>query len=190
MPLSPELAHLLRPCHVKRAAHDSGPRRPTQVRHVVIHSAEGSTASSVARYFATTAQASTQLVVDDADCYRCVPDLVIPWGAPGVNTSGLHIEHCGYARWSREEWLRHEPMLRRSAAKAARWCWLFRIPRRWLTVEELAAGRAGFCTHADATAAFPPNDGHRDPGPGFPKSRYLELVRSFYRELAAERASA
>jgi hypothetical protein len=190
MALSPALRRYLRPCKRRRARHDSGPRQARWLRHVVIHSTEGGTAASVAAFFATSAQASTQLVVDDRECYRCVPDLVIPWGAPGVNRDGLHIEHCGFARWSRAEWLRHLPTLERSAAKAARWAWQYRIPRRWLTVAELRAGRAGFCTHVDATRAFPGNSGHTDPGDGFPKDVYLALVRRFYRELAAERAGA
>lgn len=177
----------MRPCKPLRARHDSGPRRATDVRLVVVHSTEGGTAESVARYFHTTAQASTQLVVDDAECYRCVPDLVIPWGAPGANRSGLHVEHCGYARWSREEWLEHEPMLRLSAAKCARWCYHFRIPRRWLTVEQLKAGKRGFCTHADASKAFPPNAGHHDPGSGFPKALFMQYVRRAYAELIATR---
>jgi hypothetical protein len=186
--MTPALRRYLRSCKRRRAKHDSGPRRASSVRHVVIHSTEGGTAASVAAFFATTARASTQLVVDDRECYRMVPDLVIPWGAPGVNSSGLHIEHCGFARWSREQWIAHMPTLERSAAKAARWCWIFKIPRRWLSVAELRAGRAGFCTHVDATRAFPGSSGHWDPGPGFPKDVYLALVRRFYREIAEERA--
>lgn len=154
----------------------------------MIHSTEGGTAKSVAAYFATSAQASTQIVVDDRECYRCVPDLVVPWGAPGVNTSGLHVEHCGFARWTRDEWLDHLPTLERSAAKVARWCWTFAIPRRYLDVAELRAGKAGIVTHATASAAFPPNAGHSDPGPGFPRDVHLALVRRFYRELASSRA--
>jgi hypothetical protein len=119
-----------------------------------------------------------------------VPDLVVPWGAPGINRSGLHVEHAAYARWSRAEWLAHEPMLRRSAAKVARWCWLYRIPRRWVGADELRAGRAGLTRHLDATQAFPPNGGHTDPGLGFPLDLYLSLVRTFYRELASDRAAA
>lgn len=186
--LPPELARLLKPCKRKRAKHDSGPRQASWVRHVVIHSTEGGTAASVAAFFATSAQASTHLVIDDLECYRCVPDLVIPWGAPGVNRTGLHIEHCGFARWTRADWLRHRPMLERSAAKAALWCWSYRIPRRWVTVAALKAGGAGLLTHADASQAFPPNGGHTDPGGGFPRDLYLELVQRYYRELTASRA--
>ena len=128
-------------CKRRRAKHDSGPPNASAIRHVVVHATEGGTAASVAAFFATTARASTQLVVDDLECYRCVPDLVIPWGAPGVNTSGLHVENCGFARWTRETWLEHDAMLLRSAAKAALWCWTFGIPRRWLTVTQLREGR-------------------------------------------------
>jgi hypothetical protein len=178
------------PCKQWRAANDSGARRPSAIGLVVIHSTEGGTAPSVAAYFArATTRASTQLVVDDLACYRCVPDLVIPWGAPGVNRRGLHIEHCGYARWTREQWLAHDRTLERSAAKAARWCWLYRIPRRWLSLAELKAGRKGFCTHAQASKAFPPNAGHHDPGSGFPRDVYMQLVRKHYKALADERAA-
>lgn len=174
-------------CRPLRAANDSGPRRASAIRLVVLHSTEGGTAASVARYFATTAQASTQLVVDDAECYRCVPDLVIPWGAPGVNRSGLHIEHAGYARWTREEWLAHLPTLELSAEHAARWCWQYRIPRRWVGPLGLKLRRRGLTRHVDASKAFPPNGGHTDPGEGFPRDVYLRLVKDAYSALVAER---
>ena len=173
------------PCNPRyRAAHDSGPRGRSAIRHIVIHDTEGGTARSVAAFFASTAQASTQLVVDDHECYRCVPDLVIPWGAPGVNTSGLHIEHCGFAHWDRDEWLRHRPMLKRSAGHAAAWCLRYGIPRRWVGPLGLKLKRKGFTTHADASRAFTPG-GHTDPGPGFPKDLYMALVKSEYARLRA-----
>ena len=177
-------------CRRRRAKHDSGRRKPSAIHHVVVHSTEGGTAASVAAFFATTARASTQLVVDDLECYRCVPDLVVPWGAPGVNTTGLHVEHCGFARWTREIWLAHDPTLRRSAAKAARWCWTFGIPRRWLTVSELRAGKSGFCRHSDASRAFPTDDPHSDPGPGFPRDLYLDYVDAYYHEIRSARETA
>ena len=179
----------MKTCKRRRARWDSGPRPPGWVRHVVIHSTEGGTAASVAADFATRPRergASTQLVIDDKECYRCVPDLVIPWGAPGVNRSGLHIEHCGFAAWLRGEWLLHSPMLHDSAEKAALWCWLYHIPRRWLTVNELRAGKAGFCRHVDASRAFI-GSGHTDPGAGFPGEAYLRLVKQFYKQIVEER---
>jgi N-acetylmuramoyl-L-alanine amidase len=169
-------------CTPLRAAHDSGPRRASDIRLVVVHSTEGGTARSVAEFFHTTAQASTQLVVDDRECYRCVPDLVIPWGAPGVNTSGLHIEHCGYAHYSRHEWMGHLAMLKLSAEHAARWCWQYGIPRRWVSPLGLKLRRKGFTRHMDASAAFTPG-GHSDPGPGFPRDTYMELVKAEYAKI-------
>jgi hypothetical protein len=130
------------------------------------------------------------LVVDEVECYRCVPDLVIPWGAPGVNATGLHIEHCGFARWPRATWLAHDATLLRSAAKAALWCWMFGVPRRWLTVGELRAGEPGFCRHSDASRAFPRGDPHSDPGPGFPRDVYLTYVDAYYAEIRAARETA
>jgi hypothetical protein len=173
--LTPKQA--LRVCRVRRARHDSGPRRKSRIKWVVLHSTEGGTAESVARFFATTAQASTHLVVDDKECWRMVPDLVIPWGAPGVNTGGLHIEQCGYARWTRAEWLAHGHTLDRSAAKAARWCHMYGIPLRWVGPVGLRLGRKGITTHADASKAFK-KGGHWDPGAGFPKDVWMARAKA------------
>ena len=173
------------PCKQRRAKHDSGPRRASQIRHIVIHSTEGGTAASVAAFFATTAEASTQLVVDDRECYRCVPDLVIPWGAKGANTSGLHIETCGFARWSLQEWMRHRATLDRSAYKAAVWCFTFGIPVRRLTNAELRAGtRKGFVSHAQCFQEFG-GSVRTDPGAGYPWDFYLGRVRFHLREIRA-----
>ena len=66
------------PSKLKRAAHDSGPRQVSSIDLVVIHSTEGGTAASVAAMFSLeSAIASTHLVVDDDECFRMVPDLVI-----------------------------------------------------------------------------------------------------------------
>ena len=125
------------------------------------------TAEAVARYFARPdVEASTQLAVDRDSCVRMLPDLVIP-GASGANHDGLHVEICGWASWSRARWLEsgNLPMLERAAAKTARWCWLYGIPRRWLSVDELRADRRGMTTHVDVNHAFGRGD-HWDLGRG------------------------
>jgi hypothetical protein len=170
-------------CLFLRASRDSGERRPEQIKHVVIHSTEGGTAAGVASMFhSKNAKASTHLVVDDRECWRMLHDLVIPWGATGANTSGLHIEHCGYASWSREEWLLHTVELRRSAYRAARWCRAYRIPRRFIGKYRLKLGWKGFVTHKTVSDTFP-GSGHWDPGNGFPKDVYMSFVKEYYREL-------
>ena len=143
-------------CKRKRAAHDSGPRKARSIRLVVIHSAESPSASEVASFFArASTKASTQLAVDQLECWRMLPDLVIPWGASGANHDGLHVEICGYAKWSRAEWLERERMLRRSAWRVAKWCWLFGISARWLTDSQLASGSTrGLTTHVQVNRVF------------------------------------
>ena len=66
----------------------------------------------------------------------------------------------------------------------------FGIPRRWLTVTELRAGKAGLCRHVDASLAFPTRDPHTDPGEGFPLDVYLRHVRAQYAEIRAARADS
>jgi hypothetical protein len=161
------------PCKAKRAKNDSGPRKASSIRLVVIHSAEGSSAAGVANYFAGTAQASTQLAADDKECWRMLPDLVIPWGAPGA--------------WTRMEWFAHEAMLRRSAYKAAKWCWLYGISPRWLSDKQLANGTArGLVTHVQVSKVFKKSS-HWDPGDGFPKVVFLEWVKEYLAEIKAAR---
>ncbi len=169
------------------AAHDSGLRDPRTIKWVVVHSTEGGTAKSVAQMFShASASASTHLVVDDLDCYRMLDDKHIPWGAPGANTYGYHIEHCGFAKWSRAEWLAHDPTLRRGAYKAAIRCVAYGIPVRWVGKIGLKLGRKGLTTHKDCSDAFAPG-GHYDPGPAFPKDVYLSYVKAYAAELEAPR---
>lgn len=166
-----------------RAKHNSGPRKAKSIRLVVIHSAEGSTALGVANFFATSAQASTQLAVDDHGCFRMLGDLTIPWGAPGANLDGLHVEICGFAHWDEAEWLRHAAMLERTAYKVAKWCWRYAIPVRWLSDKQLANGTAhGLTTHAQVSRVFKKSD-HTDPGPNFPRRHFLRLVDTYLAEI-------
>jgi hypothetical protein len=178
-----------------RAAHDSGPRRAKDIKWAVIHTAEAAdlsgadnTAEGVANFFANpSTQASTQLAVDRDSCVRMLPDLVIPWGASGANTNGVHVEICGRAAWTREQWLANNlhPMLERTAFKVAMWCYHYAIPTAWVTSAGLKAGRKGLTTHKDVNDAFGKGS-HWDPGPGFPKDTFLALVK---KHLAAIKAS-
>jgi N-acetylmuramoyl-L-alanine amidase len=178
-----------------RAANDSGARKATSIRLIVIHSAEAAdsfggdtSAEGVANYFSrSSTKASTQLAVDRDSCVRMLPDLVIPWGAKGANSDGLHVENCGYAKWTKAEWLKRTTLLRRSAAKCAMWAWRYNIPCRWLSVAQVKAGRAkGFTTHKDVNDAFK-GGSHWDPGPGFPRTEFMEWVRGYYKEIKEAR---
>lgn len=169
-----------------RAVRTSGTRDPKTIKWIVVHDTEGGSAKGVALMFAAeSAVASTHLVVDELECYRMLEDNDIPWGAPGANTYGYHIEHVGWARWPREEWLAHETTLRRGAFKAAIRCVRYGIPVRWVGKWGLKLGRKGLTTHADCSAAFKPG-GHTDPGVSFPKDIYLAYVKEYVAELQAK----
>jgi hypothetical protein len=164
------------------AVHSSGPRAARLVRYIVLHDTEGPTAKGAAEYFTTQASGgSSNLVVDDTECYRVLSDLVIPWGAPPLNTSGFHIEQAGYATWTRTQWLTHMQTIDRAAYKAALRCESFKIPPRVLTVAELRADfalhepRGGIVTHATVSAAFHDST-HTDPGPGYPLDMFLRRL--------------
>jgi hypothetical protein len=171
-----------------RARHDGGYRSSSSIDYIVIHDAEGASAQAVARYGATTARVvSWHVVCDDEILIRCLPDLVIAWAAPPLNTHGLQLELCGYARWSKLTWYLHQGTLKRGAWQVARWCRQYGIPARWLTNAELADGkREGIVTHAQVSAVFSKSD-HTDPGKNFPQRYFMYLVRRRVRWL--EKAS-
>lgn len=147
------------------AAHTSGPR-PAPPTLVVVHCTEGATAEGAARWFANPRSAgSAHLVVDDHEVWRCVDDMVIAWHAVGHNTIGLGLEIAGFARWTRDEWMGHQPRLVEAARIHAGWNRMYGIP----LVESTTRG---YHSHA----GLPGND-HWDPGSGFPWDFYLNQVR-------------
>lgn len=149
------------------AAHNSGPR-PARPTMVIVHCTEGPTAEGAARWFANPASAgSAQVVVDDAEVWRCVDDMTVAWHAIGFNTVGLGLEIAGFTAWTRDDWLAHQPRLVEAARIHAGWNRCFGIP----LVESLTNG---YHSHR----GLPGND-HTDPGLGFPWDFYLDQVKLF-----------
>lgn len=164
------------------ASRESGTRRPAEVLWIVLHSTEGGTAASTARYFnGPNATGSAHLVVDDSSCYRCLRNDEIPWAAPGANRNGFHIEQCGFAHYSPAEWYEHVPMLQRASYKTALHCDLFGIPPIFRTAAEIERTVPGVTTHAECTKAF--GGDHTDPGKGWPRDLFMVLVRGYLAEL-------
>jgi N-acetylmuramoyl-L-alanine amidase len=160
----------------------SGTRALSQILWIVLHDEEAPTAEAAARYFkSATASGSAHLCVDDKECFRCLPDTAIPWGAPGANTNGFHIEQAGYARWSSVIWRSHLRTLKLAAYKTAYHCHEFGIPARFVGADGLRARRRGITTHRKCGKAF--GGSHRDPGYGWPGPLFMALVRRYLKAM-------
>lgn len=171
------------PCNSTYHAVKSSGRRPLSVIDLhVIHCTQSSgRALGVARYFTTSnAGGSTQSVNDDNECYRCLRDDQIPWGAPGANYHGLHYEQVGFVTWSKFLWSRtHRRTIARTAWKVARDLKRYGNRPVWLTEEKLRAGeRRGITDHATCSKVF--GGDHTDPGPNWPRALFMSLVKTFY----------
>ena len=139
----------------------------------------GTTAESVARYLANPAvQASAHWCVDNNSRVRGVYDRNSAWAMPPVNGRSLNIELAGYARQTAKEWNDEysQALLRNAAVCAARWCYKYDIPARHLTSSQIHEMNKGIVGHADVNAVFHASD-HWDPGPNFPWSNFLVMVR-------------
>lgn len=170
------------------AYHKSGSRPVKDIIWIVLHSTEGGTsAGNIARYFQSPKSGgSAHLVIDDNACYRCLRNTDIPWGAPGANEQGFHIEQVAYAAWTQKQWLAHEHMLERVAFKMAYHAHLFSIPLRFVDAAGLKRGVKGVTTHAEVSKAFPNNVGnHHDPGTGYPMGYVLALAKKYLAEIKA-----
>ncbi len=168
-------------CHTDFTAyHQSGTRPNSAVHLIVLHSTEGGgTARDVAHYFTSpNSGGSAHLVIDDTSCYRCLANTVVPWGAPGANVDGFHVEQVGYAAWTTDMWLAHPGMLERVAYIVH--SHVFSIPITFVKASGLQGGRHGVTTHAEVSKAFPNDAGnHHDPGTGYPLEHVLTLARNF-----------
>jgi N-acetyl-anhydromuramyl-L-alanine amidase AmpD len=152
---------------------------------VVIHTAEypelPESAEWVANYFAKPGapKASAHYMVDASEVIQGVWDKDVAWAAPGANHNGIQIEHAGYAKQTKKDWSDDysKRMLARSAKLTARLCRKHNIPVRWVSPSQLRAGRRGLTSHANVSAAFK-RSSHWDPGPNFPVTVYLRLVKA------------
>lgn len=180
---------LTRSCSTRyRARRSSGTRKLATIELGVVHCTQGPTAKGAAAWFANTrSRGSAHVVADAVECYRTLPASVIPWGAPGVNVNGWHLELAGYAQWSRAEWLRHRGTLERGAYKLAQ-NGAGRFPMRFLTDRELAAvlkrssgRRRGIVSHRQVSRVF--GGTHTDPGAHFPWDVFMGYARKFEQQL-------
>lgn len=172
-------------------AYKSSARGTRPVRLLAVHTAEGArTARSLAAFFARDdVQASSHVGIDSDETLQYVPYGRAAWTLRSGNPISDNAELCGFARWTRAQWLSDKPvdkvasprrMLRRCSAWIAARCVARGIDVRKLTVVQLAKGEWGVIAHDDWTKAMA--DGtHWDPGPGFPWDVVIDDARAIAR---------
>lgn len=146
-----------------------------RVRLVVLHTSEGArTVDALAAFLRRDGiNASYHGAVDDTRYEAYVNYSRAAWALRNGNQESDNLCLCGFASWSREEWLRHTRMLDLTAAWIADRCAARGVPVRLLTPAEVAAALrddkhpGGVCDHDRYTRGT--RDGtHWDVGPNFP----------------------
>ena len=175
--------------HDFHAVHDSGVRDVHAIRYIVLHDGEVAdgdhAAEIIGRIFENPgAGGSSHYGADNNSVQQYLSLDRIAWGAPPLNTAGIHVEQAGLARYSRQDWLAgYIPMLLRVAELLA---WLYQhygVPLVHLSERELRAlgpdpkRPAGIVTHAQVTEVFKQSD-HTDPGAGYPLDMVLQAARA------------
>lgn len=149
---------------------NSSSRNGTHVIWVTVHTAEGiRTASDLKAFFEHSTNSSAHAVADDSTLLdNLVPYDRAAWTLRNGNSRSDNLELCGFAAWSRDEWItNHQGMLNNAAAWVRARCLARGIPIVHIGPADVKAGRAGVIGHVDYTNGT--GDGtHWDPGPGFP----------------------
>ena len=145
-------------------------------------SSQPDVAGGTARYFTDpNSGGSAHTVSDTSRLLRCVAENMVAWHAP-PNDNSLGNEIAGQAWYTREQWLSSDVRMawercaHEEAAQARRWD----VPVRKLTVDEVRAGKRGFCGHVDKSQAFGQSD-HTDPGPNFPWDIFMDRALFYFR---------
>jgi hypothetical protein len=135
-----------------------------------VHTAEGiRKASDLKAFFDRSTNSSAHAVADD----DTLLDALVPydraaWTLRNGNEESDNLELCGWASWTRAEWLdNHMGMVNNAALWVRRRCQARGIPIVKLSAADVHARKPGVIGHVDYTNGT--GDGtHWDPGPGFP----------------------
>jgi hypothetical protein len=149
---------------------NSSSRSGARVLWVVVHTAEGiRKASDLKAFFERSTNSSSHAVADDVTLLdNLVPYDRAAWTLRNGNSRSDNLELCGFANWSRAEWLNnHQGMLNNAAAWIRSRCLSRGIPIHKIDAAAVGRNEAGVIGHVDYTNGK--HDGsHWDPGPGFP----------------------
>ena len=142
-------------------------REAKQVDWLVLHTAEGAISEvNLGGFFSRNSAGSSQAGIGQRGGYASYVNYADTcWAGPPLNQEADHLEICGFAKWTRAEWLRQKPMLETVAEWIAWRCAVRSIPIRY--VARPTAGTSGVTGHVDINRVYHDSD-HWDPGPNFP----------------------
>lgn len=156
----------------------SSSRNGAKITKIVGHTAEGArTKESLFRYFdQPDVMASSHSGIDADGVAYWVPRARAAWTLRNGNPYSVNAEICGFARWTRAQWLstgtvdgckNPRKMIRNFAAWIVGEAKALGIPLHRLSVSEWRQGNKGYADHDTYTKAT--GDGsHWDVGKGFP----------------------
>lgn len=152
-------------------------RNGAKVIWVAIHTTEGiMDANDLGYYWQRITNGSSHAGCDSTKTKTYVDTAYASWTLLNGNSRSVNMEICGWAKWTREEWLGpHRGRLVQAANWARQMCDKFGIPKRYIGAAGVAKGEAGIIGHVDYTNGA--KDGnHWDPGPGFPWDVFIKIV--------------
>jgi len=157
-------------------AYKSSPRGSSPVYMIAVHTAEGAkTAEALGNYFwRDDVQASSHVGIDDTKTLAYVPYDRAAWTIREANPVTDNAELCGFAAWTRDEWInQHAGVLHQLADWIRSRCQARGIPTNKLVPVQIGYQVWGVIGHADWTygssGLLGYQDGsHTDPGTNFP----------------------
>lgn len=155
----------------------SSARGGARVIWVALHTAEGSRrASDLYAFFDRGQNASSHVGIDSTGFYDWVPRERYAWTLLNGNPISVNAEICGFARWTRAQWLstgvvdgcvNPRAMVRNAAMWAKRECEALGIPKQYIGTNGVRNRQAGIIIHWDYSRGTGNGD-HWDTGENFP----------------------
>ena len=167
-----------------QAPNHGGQYRAGQPTIIVIHSLEAPARRGLAYSLATgwlqNQEVSPHSMTDPGETVDVLTLDTIGWQCGNGNQVSIGLEVTGYAAWSFDEWTTGDAFaaVRLDAKRAAEVAKAEGIPLRWLSLQQIRSGEAGFCTHADVSATLGGTN-HTDPGTGFPYAIFMQMVQQW-----------
>lgn len=153
-------------------------RGGAKVRLIVLHTAEGATTiEELGNFFAKkSTNASSHTGIDDKKGVigEYVKRDQKSWTQVNANPVSVSAELCGFAKWSRDEWMKHPNMLANCAEWIKEEAAKFDIPIVALNNSQAQGSGKGVCQHSNLGSW---GGGHHDCGAGFPMDYVLDLAK-------------